>query len=155
MERGGRVRAERRKPDVEPAATALEVPFAEEDAVVVEGTLEKEECGEGLPGELSAGGEENARPVQAEGTRCDQLVGGRAAMEAKVPGEPAVDAGHAAGEIELAVEIAGGAEGEGRRQLAVGSRQLAVEEPGKILPRDAVGQLEEDALHKQAVVRAG
>jgi hypothetical protein len=171
----------------------LEVAFAEQNAVVVEGALEKEESGERLPGELCFGGEADpstklragAGPVQEEGTRGDQLLGGGAATGAEMPGEPAVDGGHAAGEVELAVEVAGGAEGEGgwrlavggwrlgeisrqlavgsrqlavgsrqlaeiSRQLAVGSRQFAVEETGKILPGDAEGQLEEDALDEEA-----
>jgi hypothetical protein len=65
-----------------------------------------------------------------------------------MPGEEAVDSGHTAGEVELAVELAGGAEGEA-------SRELALEEPGKILPRDAKSELEEDALHEEAGVGAG
>lgn len=59
-----------------PAATALKGPFADEDAVVVVGALEKEEGGEGPPGELRFGGQADpsgalrAGPggVQDEGT---------------------------------------------------------------------------------------
>jgi hypothetical protein len=47
---------ERRVAEGEGAATAIEGPFAEEDAVVVEGTLDKEEGGEALPGEFRLGG---------------------------------------------------------------------------------------------------
>jgi hypothetical protein len=141
----------------------LEVAFAEQDAVVVEGALEKEESGERLPSELCFGGEADpstklragAGPVQEEGTRGDQLPGGGAAMRAEMPGEPAVDGGHAAGEVELAVEVAGGAEGEGGWRLGVGGGQLAVEETGKILPGDAEGHLEEDALHEEAGIGMG
>ena len=129
--------------------TALEGPFADEDAVVVEGTLEKEEGGEGLPGELRLGGKPNAGAVQEEGTRFDQFHGGRAAVEAEMPGETAVDAGHAAGEVELAVELAGGAEGEG---VCLGDH--LPEQVRKVVPRDAMRQLEKDALDEEAGLRA-
>ena len=134
----------------EAAATALEGSFAEQNAVVVEGALKKEEGGEGLPSELFCGSEPNSWAVQEEGTGGDQFIRGRAAMEAEMPGEPAVDGGHAAGEVELAVELAGGAE---RKGVCLGDH--LPEQVRKVVPRDAMRQLEEDALDEEAGVWVG
>jgi hypothetical protein len=105
-------------------------------ALVEQGALEEQEGGTDFPGEVFREGGDDEAAFDGEGIGGGDVVEGTVALVVEVAVEEDVDGGHAAGEVELAVEPARGADREGF---------------GELVPGEAEGELEEDEVQKIAV----